>query len=598
MAIDELPLAQQVAAPAAADANTATPRDEAAVGRLLEQAFGVEFHLFDVYRGCMVHCARRQPLGGRGNWAELCCEVARRGQPEFIDEESPLLVLAIPLDHARDADGDLDGTESANDPSGLVAVASFVSRPIEDTENLSRVAQILGSEASEITAWARRQTPWAPRALRRTAQQFMDRLAERRRIARLSEAGEMDRKRIKNLMEETQNLSENLSSTYEEISLLYRLTQNLKLSEGDQQIGQMALEWLAEVVPAEALALVLLAVDADEDTVSGKYRTEQLFLAHGKSCADSPPVDAEQLLRLVEHLGLNSSSRPFVANPPVTDGDDWPCPRIRQTVIVPLAEGGNVFGWLAAVNHVAAKQTAVEETATGNSDAGEVGKGEFGTVEASLLGSVGAILGIHSGNIDLYRQQSEMFSGVVRALTSAIDAKDRYTRGHSDRVARISVRLAAELGCSEETLNNIYLAGLLHDIGKIGIDDSVLRKPGKLSDEEYEHIKSHVEVGHRILLDLKKMDEVLPVVLHHHESWDGGGYPHRLPSKEIPLSARIVAVADSYDAMSSDRPYRKGMPEDRIDGIFREGSGKQWDPRIVEAFFSARADICEIADRQ
>ena len=152
---------------------------------------------------------------------------------------------------------------------------------------------------------------------------------------------------------------------------------------------------------------------------------------------------------------------------------------------------------------------------------------EFGTVEASLLNSVAAILGIHSGNIELYRQQSELLAGVVRALTSAIDAKDPYTCGHSDRVARVAVRLAQELGCDASTLNTIYLSGLLHDIGKIGIDDSVLRKPGKLTDAEYEHIKRHVEIGHQILRDLKKLDDVLPVVLHHHESWDGAGYPEQ-----------------------------------------------------------------------
>jgi putative nucleotidyltransferase with HDIG domain len=241
---------------------------------------------------------------------------------------------------------------------------------------------------------------------------------------------------------------------------------------------------------------------------------------------------------------------------------------------VPLAEGENLFGWLAAVNHVDG--------------------GEFGTVEASLLGSVGAILGIHSGNIDLYRQQSEMFAGVVRALTSAIDAKDEYTRGHSDRVAQVSVRLASELGCDERTISRIYLAGLLHDIGKIGIDDSVLRKPGRLTDEEYEHIKGHVSIGHRILVDLKKMDDVLPVVLHHHESWDGSGYPEHLPSEAIPRSARIVAVADAFDAMSSDRPYRMGMADEKIDAIFRAGAGKQWDPDVVAALFRARDDLRKI----
>ena len=207
---------------------------------------------------------------------------------------------------------------------------------------------------------------------------------------------------------------------------------------------------------------------------------------------------------------------------------------------------------------------------------------------------MGAILGIHSGNIELYRQQSELLAGVVRALTSAIDAKDPYTCGHSDRVARIAVRLAQELGCDQKLVDTIYLSGLLHDIGKIGIDDSVLRKPGKLSEEEYEHIKTHVRIGHRILVDLKKLDEVLPVVLYHHESWDGRGYPRRLTGEEIPLSARIVAVADSLDAMGSDRPYRERMPDEKIDDIFRSGAAKQWDAQVVDALLRARDDIREI----
>ena len=594
MATDELPLAQDVTTLGAADACETPLQIESVAGHLLQQAFGVEFHLIDVESGRIVHRCGQQPLGGCGNWTELCREVARRGEVEFIGEASPFLVLAIPLGNAPDRDG---ARNEADPQSPLVAVATFLSRPLGDVENLSPAAQLLGFDVDGITAWARCQTPWEAQALQRAAGQFLERLADRRRIEDLTRAGEADRRRIEGLIEERQSLSENLSTTYEEISLLYRLTQNLKLSQGDQHLGQMALEWLAEAVPAEALVLLLLSADAASDTFSQQTRTEQLFLTHGDS-----PIDAEQLLRLVEHLGLKPSSRPFVANPPATSDDAWPCPQIRQAVVVPLGEGDNVFGWLAAINHVDGNhvdrnKTDNDESGALNTDDGEIGKGEFGTVEASLLGSVGAILGIHSGNIDLYRQQADMFAGVVRALTSAIDAKDRYTHGHSDRVARISLRLASELGCAEETSNSIYLAGLLHDIGKIGIDDNVLHKPGKLSDEEYEHIKSHVVVGHNILLDLKQMDEVLPVVLHHHESWDGSGYPHRLPGEEIPLSARIVSVADSYDAMSSDRPYRKGMPEERIDGIFREGSGKQWDPRVIDAFFSAKADIREITAR-
>jgi HD-GYP domain-containing protein (c-di-GMP phosphodiesterase class II) len=154
------------------------------------------------------------------------------------------------------------------------------------------------------------------------------------------------------------------------------------------------------------------------------------------------------------------------------------------------------------------------------------------------------------------------------------------------------------MGCDEETQRTLYLGGLLHDIGKIGIDDGVLRKPGKLTDAEYEHIKTHAEIGYRILRGLKKMGHLLPIVLHHHEGWDGKGYPYGLSGTNIPFLARIVAVADAYDAMSSDRPYRKGMEDEKLDAIFRGGAGKQWDPDVVDAFFSARDDIRTISLRE
>jgi HD-GYP domain-containing protein (c-di-GMP phosphodiesterase class II) len=147
------------------------------------------------------------------------------------------------------------------------------------------------------------------------------------------------------------------------------------------------------------------------------------------------------------------------------------------------------------------------------------------------------------------------------------------------------------LGCSTEELNTIYLSGLLHDIGKIGIDDNVLRKPSALTPAEYEHIKTHPELGCRILEGVKQLDKVMPVVRHHHEAWNGTGYPAGLKAEETPFLARVVAVADSIDAMSSDRPYRKGMPDEKLDAILRDGSGKQWDPKIIEAAFQVRDEL-------
>lgn len=520
-----------------------TVRPYSQLDDLIRQGFGRILGWVNGSTGEIITLPPDEPMRDWGLRAELCREVARRGQPEFLDDEDPFLTLALPL-HAADG-----GTP--------VAAGTFVGRNVAIRENTAQAAGAIGLDPQTAALWASRQEPWPADVLMR--------------VARLVQSQSDARIRIGKLEMETAGLSANLAGTYEEISLLYRLTQNLKLSESDEDLGRIALEWLGEVLPAQGLAMYLTALRRpDGDLVSHNARTQPILLTHGEC-----PLDIGQFDRLVESLGPGASGRPTVINNQSTSRPDWSLPQVREVVVVSLSEGNNLFGWLAALNHVT--------------------EDEFGTVEASLLSSVAAILGIHSGNIELYRQQAELLTGVVRALTSAIDAKDPYTCGHSDRVARVAVRLAEELGVGGEALNTIYLAGLLHDIGKIGVDDEVLRKPGKLTDSEYEHIKRHPEIGHKILRDLGKLDEVLPVVLHHHESWDGQGYPSKLDAAAIPLSARIVAVADSFDAMSSDRPYRKGMPAGKIDAIFKAGAGQQWDPKVIDAFFRVRADIDEIA---
>lgn len=378
--------------------------------------------------------------------------------------------------------------------------------------------------------------------------------------------------RTAQLEQEAGQLSKQIGATFEEITLIHRLTQNLSISQKPTLLGLQALEWLLEVVPAQGLALYFHS-DFDEDLFQRDESQTPTFLMHGQV-----PLGTDRFLQLLAKLDGFRTSRPLIVNHGVPGDANGEFADVREFIVVSIGEGERQFGWLAAFNHAEA--------------------GEFGTVEANLLSSVGTILGIHSGNIDLYKQQADLFGGVVRAMSSAIDAKDPYTRGHSDRVARVSVRLAQEMGCDEETQRTLYLGGLLHDIGKIGIDDGVLRKPGKLTDAEYEHIKTHAEIGYRILRGLRKMGHVLPIVLHHHEGWDGKGYPYGLSGTNIPYLARIVAVADAYDAMSSDRPYRKGMEDEKLDAIFRGGAGKQWDPDVVAAFFAARDDIRAISLRE
>jgi HD-GYP domain-containing protein (c-di-GMP phosphodiesterase class II) len=510
--------------------------------RRLKRAFGVEFDLVDAASGELLQRSADQP---RSDWSirgELCREVARRGRAEIIQDEDPFLLLALPL--------------SVPETPPAVAVATFVGRSVSADEDVSRSARCLGIDPLGASSWAAAQIPWAPQTLQRMADMVLEQFAGKERIEKLER--------------EAESISVHLASTYEEISLLYRLTRNLRISQRDEDLANAALQWMIEVVPAQGLAIQLSPLADDADPVTQNTRTAPVLLTFG-DC----PTDAEQFNRLIEHLDLSTDQQPRVVNRNVTDQQGWPFPGIDQAIVVPLTEGENLFGYLAAFNHVDHQ--------------------EFGTVEASLLGSVGAILGIHSGNIELYRQQAELLAGIVRALTSAIDAKDPYTCGHSDRVAQISVRLAQELNCDGEMLNTIYLSGLLHDIGKIGVEDLVLRKPGSLTELEFERIKEHPTIGHRILVDLKRLDDVLPVVLHHHEYFNGKGYPLQLAGDQIPLSARIVSVADAFDAMASARPYRNVMPDAKIDEIFRNGSGTQWDPMIVDALFRARDDIGRIA---
>jgi putative nucleotidyltransferase with HDIG domain len=173
----------------------------------------------------------------------------------------------------------------------------------------------------------------------------------------------------------------------------------------------------------------------------------------------------------------------------------------------------------------------------------------------------------------------------IRALAEAVDAKDSYTRGHSERVGVYASKLGRELGLPRELIERIYISGLLHDVGKIGIPDHIITKPDRLTPEEYEEIKRHPEIGARILQPVAFLADVVPCVRHHHEWFDGSerGYPARLVGDQIPLPSRIILVSDTLEAMTSDRPYRKGLPLEKVLEELRRFSGTQFDPVCVDA---------------
>ena len=189
-------------------------------------------------------------------------------------------------------------------------------------------------------------------------------------------------------------------------------------------------------------------------------------------------------------------------------------------------------------------------------------------------------------SFELYGKMRKVYLDTIRALAAAIDAKDPYTKGHSERVAKMSVALAQELNLPGRDIENIEFTALLHDVGKIGIADSILGKNSRLTDEEYDKIKEHPLMGAKIIEPVDFLKNSSKAIYYHHEKYDGKGYPEGLKSEEIPILARIIAVADAYDAMGSDRPYRKKLNMDEILKELKDQCGKQFDPEVVKALIS------------
>ncbi|MEK6258577.1 MAG: HD-GYP domain-containing protein [Planctomycetota bacterium] len=368
------------------------------------------------------------------------------------------------------------------------------------------------------------------------------------------------RRREAELQLELNALSQQIDYTYEEISLLHRLTHNLQLSRPREELADMCVRGLHALIESAGAVICL------EDPEHGMH-----FLMQGRL-----PFDQSGLARLLARFEQHDWTKPLVKNKlqHTLLGADFP--GLKNLVIVPIGDPQHRRGWIVCTNLRGGR--------------------DFGSIEANLVSSIATILGTHVRNIELYDEHDDLLVGFVRSLVSTLDAKDPYTRGHSERVALVARRLGEQLGLEVGDLDDIYLSGLLHDIGKVGVDDRILAKPGQLTEEEFRQIQLHPMIGFLILQQLKNLKSILPGVRNHHEAFNGKGYPDKLKGDEIPLMARIIAVADSYDAMVSDRPYRKGMPIERLEDIFRRGANEQWDPRVIEAFFVVKEDIKQLCE--
>ncbi len=380
------------------------------------------------------------------------------------------------------------------------------------------------------------------------------------------------------LREENYVFSHQVTDDFEELTFLRHMATRLVISDTSLDIGSIVEQTIAELremIGAEAVFFV-------RSTSAGELRLVQ-------SCPAKPdkeaPVDPDAVMRVARQHRDRAQTSPCVRNDLAAGEASG---GVRQFLMAPISVGDRHFGWFVAVNRTNFGRRWTPSPLL------QLGADEFGTWEASLLSTAATLLASHASNLDLLREKERLLISTVRSLVTALDAKDAYTRGHSERVALFSQRIAEQMNYDAAAAERIYLSGLLHDVGKIGVSDATLRKPGKLTPEEFAEIKRHPDEGWAILRNLDQLNYVLPAVLHHHESVRGGGYPDGLAGDQIPLDARIMAVADAYDAMTSDRAYRCGMPHDTAIEILRDGAGSQWDANVVDAFMAAIDDIISI----
>lgn len=352
-----------------------------------------------------------------------------------------------------------------------------------------------------------------------------------------------------------------LSQSYEELMLLYNLSSHMKVTQSSSTYLQLACDQLTQLINVEGIAIFL------DKKIDGAKR---LALSAGSGLVSIDPNLADilqihlaaELKQGKEALLDSSFDSPFTY--------DWP-QDIKSVIAVPLNGADSMVGLMVATNIVA--------------------KPDFDNIDVKLFNSVAHQCAVFLENGRLFGDLKELFVGSLKALTSSIDAKDQYTRGHSERVAFIARwitdRIAETTPIDEDEVHRIYLAGLLHDIGKIGISEVVLRKRGKLNDDEMARIKAHPQIGASILSEIKQMKDIVPGVLTHHEREDGKGYPKGLTGDRIPLIGKIISLADSFDAMTSRRVYREALSIKRAMAEIEKGIGTQFDPEIARIFVNS-----------
>lgn len=355
---------------------------------------------------------------------------------------------------------------------------------------------------------------------------------------------------------------DNLLKEYERLKSLLRITTLLNSSLDVNYVKKKTIEGITALVDAEVGSLLLLDEKTEElyfEVALGEKgeKVKKIRLKMGEGIAGT--VAKERKSYIIDDV---------TKDPRFFKKADEKSGFVTKSIMCsPLIHKGKLLGVIQAIN----KKDAVA----------------FTVDDLRLFESFADIVSISIENANLYQRLKETFFDTSFALAEAVEKRDPYTGGHVKRVTEYCLAVGEGMGLNEDEKERLYIAAVLHDIGKIGIDDAILRKPAPLVPEEIAQMKKHPQIGLEILSKVKHLSDIIDGTFSHHESFDGKGYPSGLKGEEIPLIGRVIAVCDTFDAMTSDRPYRKGLDDEVAINELKKFAGIQFDPKIVEAFVNA-----------
>jgi len=349
-----------------------------------------------------------------------------------------------------------------------------------------------------------------------------------------------------------------LESAQKYLTTLHKVSEILSRASGVEALFDSIVAAILEVSGGDRAAILMRPKEGDSKDINMVVvRTKD-----GK--ASGQVMLSRSIVNDVFEKGISVFTDDALADDRYVGGESIVRQRIRSVMCAPMRTTDQILGVLYVDSQMAR---------------------EFSEAELELLAAVGNQAGIALHRAKLMEEVEKLFFDVMKAIASLIDAKDGYTHKHSERVAAFGVRLARHLGFDADSRAVVELSGLLHDVGKIGVPDAILNKPGKLTDEEFTQMRLHPVHGARILANIQsaKVVSILPGVKYHHERWDGKGYPEGLKGEEIPLLGRVLGVADFLDALTSDRSYRKGLALEEALNMVKDLEGKAFDPVVVKA---------------